>query len=109
MTLRVLVVDDHESWRSHVSSALQKNLQCQVIGQAADGLEAVQKAERLRPDLIVLDIGLPTMNGIAAARRILTSAPDAKILFLSQHLSPEVVQAALDTGACGYVVKSDAG
>jgi DNA-binding NarL/FixJ family response regulator len=109
MTIRVLVVDDHASWRSHVSSALQKNFQCEVIGEAADGLEAVQKAERLTPDLIVLDIGLPTINGIAVARRILTGAPDSKILFLSQHMSSEVAQAALDTGAYGYVVKCDAG
>ena len=80
-----------------------------MIGEAADGLEAVQKAERLRPDLIVLDIGLPVLSGIEAARRIRTSVPDSKILFVSEHRSPEIAQAALATGAHGYVVKSDAG
>ena len=109
MTIRVLVVDDHELWRRHISSAVRQNLQCQLIGEAADGLEAVQKAERLRPDLIVLDIGLPVLNGIEAARRIRTSVPDSKILFVSEHRSPEIAQAALATGAHGYVVKSDAG
>ena len=109
MTIRVLVVDDHELWRRHISSAVRQNLQCQLIGEAADGLEAVQQAERLRPDLIVLDIGLPMLNGIEAARRIRTSVPDSKILFVSEHRSPEIAQAALATGAHGYLVKSDAG
>ena len=102
MTIRVLVVDDHELWRRHISSALRQNLQCQLIGEAADGLEAVQKAERLKPDLIVLDIGLPMLNGIEAARRIRASVPDSKILFVSEHRSPEIAQAALATGAHGY-------
>src|SRR5436190_14380199 len=109
MTIRVLIVDDHVSWRRQVSSALQAFPHCQIIGEVGDGLEAVQQAERLTPDLIVLDIGLPTINGVVVARRILASAPDSKILFLSQHQSTEIVQAALDTGAFGYVVKSDAG
>jgi DNA-binding NarL/FixJ family response regulator len=109
MTIRVLIVDDHEFWRSHISSVLRENLQCEVIGEAADGPEAVQQAERLKPDLIVLDVGLPTLNGIEVARRILAGAPDSKILFLSEHRSPEVAQAALATGADGYVIKSDAG
>jgi len=109
MSIRVLVVDDHRFWRSHISLAVVENLQCQVVGEAADGLEAVQKAESLKPDLIVLDIGLPTLNGIEVARRVLASAPDTKILFVSEHRSPEIAQAALETGADGYVVKSDAG
>jgi DNA-binding NarL/FixJ family response regulator len=96
-------------WRRHISSAVRQNLQCQLIGEAADGLEAVEKAERLKPDLIVLDIGLPMLNGIEAARRIRASVPDSKILFVSEHRSPEIAQAALATGARGYVVKSDAG
>lgn len=99
MTIRVLIVDDHASWRRHVSSALQTHPQCQVIGEAGDGLEAVQKAEKLEPDLIVLDVGLPTLNGIEVARRILTRAPDSKILFLSEHRSQDVVDAALSVGS----------
>ena len=80
----------------------------QVIGEASDGLEAVQKAEELQPDLIVLDLGLPTLNGMEAARRIRKLSPESKILFLSQESSPDVVQEALRVGL-GYVVKMRAG
>lgn len=108
MSIRVLVVDDHDSWRRYVSAALRK-LRYQVIGEAVDGLEAVQKAETLNPDLTVLDVGLPTLNGIQVARRILTHAPAAKILFVSGHRSHDIAEAALATGAGGYVFKADAG
>ena len=80
----------------------------QVIGVASDGLEAVQKAEELQPDLILLDIGLPSLNGIEVARQIRKLSPKSKILFLSQESSAEMVQGALGTGAQGYVLKSDA-
>ena len=80
-----------------------------VAGEVADGLQAVQKAEQLQPDLIVLDIGLPSLNGIEAARRIRKVSPNSKILFMSQESSFDVVQEALDTGAQGYIVKTDAG
>jgi DNA-binding NarL/FixJ family response regulator len=80
----------------------------QVIAEASDGSEAVQKAEELKPDLIVLDIGLPKLNGIEGARRIRQFSPHSKIIFLSLYNSPDVVQAALSTGALGYVLKSDA-
>ena len=81
----------------------------QVICEASDGLEAVQKAEELRPDLILLDIGLPKINGLEAARRIRLLVPDTKILFLTQESSADVVRAALSLGAVGYVVKARAG
>ena len=81
----------------------------QVIGEASDGLEAVRKAEELKPDLIVLDIGLPTLNGIEVARRIRKLCPECRILFVSQESSADVMQEALSTGARGYVVKSDVG
>jgi DNA-binding NarL/FixJ family response regulator len=87
---------------------LQNRAEVQVICEVADGLEAVQKAEELQPDLIVLDIGLPTLNGIEAARRIAKLAPQSKILFLSQDASADVVQQALSMGASGYAVKADA-
>jgi CheY-like chemotaxis protein len=80
----------------------------QIIGEAADGLVAVDKAIELRPDLILLDVGLPGQNGIEAARRIVQIAPNSKILFLSQESSRDIVRAALSAGAMGYVVKIDA-
>jgi DNA-binding NarL/FixJ family response regulator len=80
-----------------------------VICEASDGLEAVQKAEELQPDLIVLDLGLPKLNGLEAARQIRKLSPNSKILFLSQESSADVVQEALGLGAFAYVVKSDAG
>jgi CheY-like chemotaxis protein len=79
-----------------------------VIGVASDGLEAVQKAEELQPDLILLDIGLPSLNGIEVARQIRKFSPKSKILFVSQESSADIVQGALGTGAQGYVLKSDA-
>jgi CheY-like chemotaxis protein len=79
-----------------------------VVGEASDGEEAVQKAQNLHPDLILLDIGLPTINGIEVARRVLQYAPNTKILFASEEQSPDIIEEALGTGACGYVVKSNA-
>lgn len=107
-TCRVLVVDDYEPWRSFAIRTLQKKPEVQVVSEASDGLEAVQKAQELQPDLILLDIGLPTLNGIAAARRILQYAPQIKILFVSEQRSSAIVEEALGTGARGYVVKSKA-
>ena len=78
------------------------------MGETSDGLEAVHKAEELQPDLILLDIGLPTLNGIEVARRIQVVSPTSKILFVSENRSPEIAEEALRTGAGGYVVKSDA-
>jgi DNA-binding NarL/FixJ family response regulator len=108
-TFRVLIVDDYEPWLGFILSSLQKWPQLQVVGEASDGQEAVQKSQQLQPDLILLDIGLPTMNGIEAARQIRQQSPNARILFCSANLSPDVAEEALRTGAGGYVVKSDAG
>jgi DNA-binding NarL/FixJ family response regulator len=107
-TVRVLVVDDFEPFRRFVCSTLGKKPELQIVGEASDGLQAVQKAEDLRPDLIVLDIDLPALNGIEAARRIRKSAPESKIVFLSQESSAHVVQEAFSLGALGYVVKTHA-
>ena len=106
---RVLVVEDSEPFRRFVCSTLGKRLELQIVGEASDGLEAVQKAEELQPDLIVLDIGLPSLNGIEVARRIRKRSPQSRILFLSQETFTDVIQEALSTGAHGYVVKTDAG
>ena len=105
---RVLVVDDYEPWRRLVCSTLQMRPTCQVISEVSDGLEAVQKAQELQPDLIVLDIGLPTLSGIDAAKQIRTQAPQSKILFLSETRSWDIVTEALRSGGSGYVVKSKA-
>ena len=101
-------MDDSELWRNFLLSSLQTWPELQVIGEASDGLEAVQKAQELQPDLILLDIGLPTLNGIEVSRRILQSAPKTKILFVSEQQSADIAEGALRTGASGYVVKSDA-
>jgi CheY-like chemotaxis protein len=108
-SVRVLVVEDYAPFRRFVCSTLGKRPELQIVGEASDGLEAVQKAEELRPDLIVLDVGLPALNGIEAARRIRKLSPKSKILFVSQESSADVVQEALRLGALGYVVKSHAG
>jgi len=106
---RILVVEDSEAFRKFICSALGKRPELQIVGEVTDGLQAVQKAEELQPDLIVLDIGLPSLNGIEVARRVRKSSSKSKILFVSQESSTEVVQEALDTGASGYVIKTDAG
>jgi DNA-binding NarL/FixJ family response regulator len=106
--IRVLVVDDNEPFRRFVRTTLSTRPELLIIGEASDGLEAVQKAVELKPGLIVLDIGLPSLNGIEAARRIRKHAPRSKILFLSQESSVEVVQEALCLGALGFVIKSHA-
>jgi DNA-binding NarL/FixJ family response regulator len=108
-TIRVLVVDDYEPFRRFLYSVLGKNPALQIVGEVSDGLDAVQKAEELKPDLILLDIGLPTLNGIEVARRIRTLIPESKIIFVSQESTPGVRQAALNLGAWGYVVKAKAG
>ncbi len=108
-SVRILIVDDCEPWRRMVFALLQKYPDWQIICEASDGVEGVQKSEEMQPDLILLDIGLPRLNGIEAARQICKIAPRSKILFLSENLCPAVVRAALCLGARGYVVKSDAG
>jgi DNA-binding NarL/FixJ family response regulator len=104
--IRVLVVEDNEPFRRFVRASLSTRAELHVISEVSDGLEAVQKALELQPTLIVLDIGLPSLNGIEAARRIRELSPKSKILFLSQESSAGVVQEALCLGALGYVVKA---
>jgi len=107
--VRVVVVEDHEQFRRFICSTLEKAPELQVVGIVSDGLAAVQKVEELQPDLILLDIGLPKLNGIEAARRIRKLSPETKILFVSQESSADVVQETLALGALGYVVKAHAG
>src|SRR5882672_11695425 len=92
---RILVVEDYEPFQRFIRSTLEKKPELQVICSVSDGLEAVQKAEELQPDLILLDIGLPKLNGIEAARRIRKLSPKSKILFFSENRSLEIVEEAL--------------
>jgi DNA-binding NarL/FixJ family response regulator len=106
--IRILIVDDYEPWRRFVRLTLLVHDRLEVVGEAGDGAEAVTRAQQLQPDLILLDIGLPNLNGIEAARKIRVSAPWSKILFVSENRAGEVAAEALKTGGSGYVVKSDA-
>jgi len=108
-SIRILVVDAFEPWRRSVCSMLKRRADLRLVGEVADGLEAVQEASKLQPDLILLDVGLPNLNGLEAAKRIRQVVPGAKILFLTVHSQAEVVQAALSQGGQGYVLKTDAG
>jgi DNA-binding NarL/FixJ family response regulator len=107
MPQRILVVEDHARFRALICSALQKQADFQII-EAADGLEGVQKAADLQPDLILLDINLPKMHGFEVAKQIYRLAPNARILFMSQESSPELVRKALSLGAHGYIQKMSA-
>ena len=98
-------MDDSWAWRRAVRSLLQKHLDLVIIGECSDGLEAVQKSEELRPDLVLLDIGLPNLNGVEAARQIRKVAPVSRILFLTSYHGPGILHEAMSVGALGLVVK----
>ena len=106
--IRVLVVEDYEPFRRFTCSTLQKRRDLRIISESCDGPDAVQKAQELLPDLILLDIGLPQLNGLEVARRIRERQPNSKIIFLTENRSSDIVEAALRTGATGYVAKSEA-
>jgi DNA-binding NarL/FixJ family response regulator len=107
--VQVLVVDDYAPFRHYVCSMLERIPQMRIVGEAADGLEAVHKAEELQPDLVLMDIGLPGLNGIEAARAIRKHDPQCQIVFLSLESSAEVVQEAFELGALSYIVKQHIG
>jgi DNA-binding NarL/FixJ family response regulator len=106
--VQVLVVDDYEPWRRFAASTLHKKPELEIVGEASDGLLAVERARALQPDLILLDIGLPSQNGIEAARQIRELSPKSKIIFVSENRSVDLAQGAARAGAHGYVVKSNA-
>jgi DNA-binding NarL/FixJ family response regulator len=106
---RTLVVEDNKSFLDFVTSTLHRQRNLRIVGEAQNGIDAVERAEALQPDLILLDIGLPGLNGIEAAHRIRRLVPDARILFLTQETAAEIVGEAFDLGAWGYVIKAQAG
>ena len=108
MAIRVLVVDDCEPWRRFIRLALLSYEKVQITGEASDGLDAVRNAQHLQLDLILLDIGLPGLNGIEAVRKIRKVSPTSKILFVSENRAWEIAEETLRAGGSGYVVKSDA-
>ncbi len=108
MTIRILVVDDHPVVRHGLKALLGAQPGWDIVDEAADGMEAVEKAVRLTPDVVVLDVSMPGMNGLEACRVIRGSVPGCEILFVTQHDSPQMMREALDAGARGYVVKSNA-
>jgi len=109
LSTTVLVAEDFKSVRHMLVATLENNPNIRIICEVADGAHAVEKAKELQPDLILLDIGLPSLNGIEAARQISGLSPKSKIIFVTQEISPEVVTEAFEAGASGYVVKTNAG
>jgi DNA-binding NarL/FixJ family response regulator len=106
--IRILVVDYFEPWRRTIRMILEECQDWHVICEALDGLDAVQKSRELQPDIVLLEVGLPKLNGIEAARQIRKVAPNSKIIFFSDHYGPELVREALKIGRWGYILKSDA-
>jgi DNA-binding NarL/FixJ family response regulator len=108
MTTRILLVDDHPIMREGLRSVLQRRSGWEVVGEASNGVEALEKAATLSPDVMVLDITMPEMNGLDVCRSVKQKMPDLEVLFVTQHDSPQMMREALRAGAKGYVVKSNA-
>jgi DNA-binding NarL/FixJ family response regulator len=106
-TLRILVADDHDLMRRGLKSLLESHPGWSVSAEAYTGREAVTKAEELKPDIVILDITMPELNGVEAARRILKASPNTEILVLSMHYSDQLIREILDAGVRGYIMKSD--
>jgi len=107
--LRILIADDHEVARRGIRFLLEAHPGWEVCGEAKDGREAVEMASTLKPDVILLDVGMPNLNGLDAARQILAASPDVSILILTMHDNEQVVREVLSAGARGFLLKSDAG
>jgi DNA-binding NarL/FixJ family response regulator len=108
MTVRILVADDHPVVRHGLRTLLGSRPEWEIIDEAEDGIQAVERAERLKPDVVVLDVSMPKMDGLEACRRIRKRLPKSEVLIVTQHDSAQMMREALSAGARGYVVKSDA-
>ncbi len=108
MKQRILIADDHEVVRKGLSTLLQTHEGWEICGEAKDGREAVDMAKQLKPDVVILDVGMPNLNGLAATRQLVQQNPNQKVIVLTITDSDEVIREALDAGARGFVLKSDA-
>src|SRR5271154_1075374 len=108
MKIRILLADDHEIVRRGLRALLEKHEGWEVCGEASDGREAVEKAAQLKPDVVIVDIGMPNLNGLAATRQLVQEDPQCKVIVLTITDSDQVIREALDAGARGFVLKSDA-
>jgi len=106
---RLLIVDDHEIFRRGLRALLEPSSEWQICGEAVDGLDAVEQCKSLKPDIVVLDVSMPRLNGLEAARLIRRENPESKIVIITQHDSPQIRSAALDAGARAFVTKSAVG
>lgn len=108
MATRILLVDDHEIMREGMCALLRKHAEFDIVGQAADGRMALDMVNELQPDVVIMDIGMPNLNGIEATRQILSQNPEIKIMALSTHSEGTIVAKMIKSGACGYMLKESA-
>ncbi len=108
MPLRILIVDDHPVVRHGLRSLLKGRPEWEIVDEAEDGVQAVEKTNRLKPDVVVLDVSMPGMNGLEACRLIRKTVPDSEVLIVTLHDSPQMLREAPNAGARGYIVKSSA-
>src|SRR5581483_11597214 len=104
--LRILIVDDHEIIRRGVRSLLEARPDCEICGEATDGKDAIEKVSKLKPDLVIMDVSMPALNGLEATRAIRKLVPETQVIILTQHESEEMMRQSFHAGARGYVVKS---